>query len=128
MTGSLPEESAQPPSEYQHDASEGGAVPVTSADLVRLLEGAVDATVEAGSKQDSVLQKQLLAIVRSTASESFSELVTERLVSVITSQMKILSDEEQQELNRAVADTLFNDHSCRIRMERLWQSLRTVSQ
>ncbi|MCA9050526.1 MAG: hypothetical protein KDA89_17435 [Planctomycetaceae bacterium] len=95
------------------------------ADSLRgLLDGAVQATGGPGKPENHELLQQLRAIAARHAGQPMSvNPVLSALVSVITRDLRMLTAAQREEMNTAVARTLFEDSATRSRLEQLWYQL-----
>jgi hypothetical protein len=95
-----------------------------SSDFAELLGRSVDATLDRSTAAPEY-GDQLLHVARRHAGQPLSEdPILKELVGVVASRFSLLDLTQQEELTKAVAQTLFDDSASRMNLEKLWHRLQ----
>ena len=102
--------------------------PVESAPaLADVLEQVVSATNtrDNASAQDAALRRRLEEVAARLGDQELTvDPVLVSLLDSVNDRFRFLTPQEKQAMNQTVARTLYEDSESRVRLERLWHSLR----
>ena len=89
------------------------------------LESLYSSGQQAGDSKSRLFAELLHAVEHTLdSSPAVSPEAVELMVNVINKGMPLLTDAQRAELNKSVANSLYQDESCRLRLERLWQEFQ----
>ena len=108
--------------------SDAGKVPVEPdpalADVLEQVVSATNSSIEA-SPRDLALRRRFESVATRLAGQELTvDPVLVSLLDAVNGRFRFLTAQEKSAMNLAVARTLYDDSASRVRLERLWHSLR----